>query len=446
MSSIAKRIKGLTRPKTSNQAASVAVSDSPKRSGSPVDRGAPAALPRAPAAVSVLPLPKPKGAEGGANAQMRPAVRSSFARLRHFLVALSFLLFVVAPSAVSGVYLWTVAVDQYASSVGFAVRREDAGSPTDVLSGLTNFSGSSSTDTDILFEYLQSQKLVSEMDAEIDLRGRWSKPEEDPVFALEKDAPIEALMDYWMRMVRVSYGTGAGLIEIEVRAFEGEDATLIAQTVFAKSAQMINDLSAVARADGIRYSRDELTAAEDRLRTARKNLTTFRNVNQIVDPELDLRSQAGLLGKLHEQQAAALIELDMLGMTTRENDPRVEQAQRRLEVIDRRISQERLTLGGSVGTSSQNDQGFASIIGAYEQLVTDREFAREAYIAARASYDSALSEARRKSRYLAAYLEPTTAQSAVYPERFTLQIVITLFLFLLWSVVVLVYYSVKDRR
>ena len=136
----------------------------------------------------------------------------------------------------------------------------------------------------------------------------------------------------------------------------------------------------------------------------------------------------------------------MLGMTTRENDPRVEQAQRRLEVIDRRISQERLTLGGSVGTSSQNDQGFASIIGAYEQLVTDREFAREAYIAARASYDSALSEARRKSRYLAAYLEPTTAQSAVYPERFTLQIVITLFLFLLWSVVVLVYYSVKDRR
>jgi len=238
MSSIAKRIKGLTRPKTSNQAASVAVSDSPKRSGSPVDRGAPAALPRAPAAVSVLPLPKPKGAEGGANAQMRPAVRSSFARLRHFLVALSFLLFVVAPSAVSGVYLWTVAVDQYASSVGFAVRREDAGSPTDVLSGLTNFSGSSSTDTDILFEYLQSQKLVSEMDAEIDLRGRWSKPEEDPVFALEKDAPIEALMDYWMRMVRVSYGTGAGLIEIEVRAFEGEDATLIAQTIFG-SGQLI---------------------------------------------------------------------------------------------------------------------------------------------------------------------------------------------------------------
>ena len=442
MSSIAESIKSLIRSKkpkpASSELVSVAAATSASRSA--------ATPPRAPTPVSVLPLPRPQGAGGGTNAQMRPAVRASYARLRHFLVAFSFLLFVVAPSTVSGIYLWTVAVDQYASSVGFAVRREDAGSPTDVLRGLTNFSGSSSTDTDILFEYLQSQKLVSEMDAEIDLRGRWSRPQNDPVFALEDDASIEALMEYWMSMVRVSYGTSAGLIEIEVRAFAREDATLIAQTLFAKSAQMINDLSAVARADSIRYTKDELTAAEDRLRDARENLTTFRNVNQIVDPELDLRSQAGLLGKLQEQQAAALIELDLLGMTARDTDPRVEQAQRRLEVINRRISQERLTLGESIEAPDADSQGFASIIGTYERLVTDREFARETYIAARAAHDSALSEARRKSRYLAAYLEPTTAQSAVYPERFVLQIIITLFLFLLWSVVVLVYYSVKDRR
>lgn len=415
--------------------------------------------PTPPLPVSVLPLPKPRGADQNANTNtngaggppakqsgLRPPVRRSFARLRHFLVALSFLVCVVVPATVSGVYLWAVAVDQYASSVGFTVRREDAGSPTDVLSGLTNFSGASSTDTDILFEYLQSQKLVSEMDAEIDLRNRWSKPAYDPVFAIEVDASIEALMAYWERMVRVSYGTGAGLIEVEVRAFDPMDATLIAETLFAKSSQMINDLSSIAREDGIRYTNNELEAAENRLRNAREALTRFRNLNQIVDPELDLRSQAGLLAKLQEQKAAALIELDLLSRTAQQTDPRAEQAQRRLEVIDARISQERLKLGGSGQLPQDGDRGFADIIGEYERLVVDREFAQEAYISARAAHDSALSEASRKSRYLAAYMEPTQAQTAAYPERMTLQFVITLFLFLLWSIAVLIYYSVKDRR
>jgi len=422
-----------------------------------------------PKPVTVLPLPKPQSAPSGTAPSAAPArkpadtaantggntggrqplrspARQSFARLRHVLVALSFVIFVVVPSGISGVYLWAVAVDQYASSVGFSVRREDAGSPTDVLRGLTSFSGSSSTDTDILFEYLQSQRLVSEMDSEIGLRARWSKPEKDPVFAIEADASIEDLMGHWERMVRVAYGTGAGLIEVEVRAFAPGDATLIAQTLFAKSSEMINDLSAVAREDGIRYNKEELEQAENRLRDAREKLTRFRNVNQIVDPELDLRSQAGLLAKLQEQKAAALIDIDLLSMTMTDTDPRIEQARRRLEVIDARISQERLKLGGSGQLPQEGNQGFANIIGEYELLVVDREFAQQAYISARASYDSALSEARRKSRYLAAYMEPTQAQTAAYPERLTLQVVITLFLFLIWGIGVLIYYSVKDRR
>jgi capsular polysaccharide transport system permease protein len=43
-------------------------------------------------------------------------------------------------------------------------------------------------------------------------------------------------------------------------------------------------------------------------------------------------------------------------------------------------------------------------------------------------------------------MEPTQAQSAVYPERLTLQLVISLFLFLVWGIGVLIFYSVKDRR
>lgn len=387
---------------------------------------------------------RPPGPPPPAPEPVRPPVRRSYRRWRHVAVLLSFLLCVVLPGAGTGYYLHEVAADQYASKVGFTVRREETSSALEFLSGLGNLSGSSSTDTDILYEYIQSQKLVTEMDRDLDLRRIWSRPVDDPVFALAPDASIEDLVKYWNSMVRLSYGTGTGLLEVEVRAFDPDEATLIAQTLFDKSSEMINDLSDIARQDAIGYARDELATALERLKSARETITQFRNANQMINPEADLQSQAGLLSTLITQQAETLIEIDLLRDTVRGSDPRLEQAARRLAVIEKRIGAERQKLGFQ-GTEG-NGRVMADIVGEYERLVVDREFAEQAYTSALAAYDVAQSEALRKSRYLAAYMEPTRAETAAYPKRLTLTGLITLFLFLIWSVAVLVAYSIKDRR
>jgi capsular polysaccharide transport system permease protein len=360
------------------------------------------------------------------------------------LVLLSFLACVALPGMGTAYYLYTVAADQYASKVGFTVRREETNSALDFLGGLGNLSGASSTDTDILYEYIQSQKLVADIDRSIDLRRIWSRPEFDPFFALPRDASIEQLVDYWNSMVRLSYGAGEGLLEVEVRAFDPFEATLIATTLFAKSSDMINDLSDIARQDAIRYARDELDTALERLKSARETITQFRNENQMINPEADLQNQTGLLSTLVTQQAETLIEIDLLRDTVSESDPRLEQAARRLVVIEKRIGAERQKLGfqGPPG----KDRVMADIVGEYERLVVDREFAEQAYTSALAAYDAAKAEALRKSRYLAAYMEPTQAETAAYPKRLTLVGLVTLFLFLIWSIAVLVVYSIKDRR
>ena len=85
-------------------------------------------------------------------------------------------------------------------------------------------------------------------------------------------------------------------------------------------------------------------------------------------------------------------------------------------------------------------------MGEYERLVVDREFAEQSYVSALAAYDSARGDAKRQNRYLAAYMQPTVAQTPQYPQRGVLLLVVTVFLFLAWSTVTLVAYSVKDRR
>ena len=360
------------------------------------------------------------------------------------LTLISFVLCVMVPGVITGAYLYGVAVDQYASKVGFTVRREDTNSPLELLGGLTSLSNSSSSDTDILYEFIQSQKLVSDIDADLDLRAIWSRPAVDVVFALDPEASIEDLVHYWNRMVRISYGAGSGLIEVEVLAFTAQDATLIARTLFDESSQMINELSDIARADAIRYAREELDEALERLKDARAVVTLFRNENQIVNPEIDIQTQAGLLGNLQNQQAQTLIEIDLLEGTVNASDPRMAQATRRLEVIENRIAAERQKLG--VGGAGEDGTAFADLLGDYERLVVDREFAEKSYVSALATYDAALAESRRKTRYLAAYMQPTEAQTPEYPKRLTLLTLVVLFLFLIWSVLVLVAMSVRDRR
>ncbi|MFZ5964876.1 sugar transporter [Thalassococcus sp. BH17M4-6] len=382
------------------------------------------------------PAPKKRPA---AVAAARPPAGAAQPRRRHYLLLLTFLLWVLAPLTVSAVYLYGVAADQYASHVGFSVRKEEVGSAVELLGGITELSGSSSSDTDILYEFIQSQQMVRAVDARLNLRAIYTKPE-DPVFGLSEDVRIEALSDYWGRMVKVFYDSASGLIEIRVLAFEPQAAQDIAQAVFEESSNMINQLSTIARADATRYAKEELEREQARLRTARQALTAFRSRTRIVDPTADIQGQMGLLNSLQAKLADAIIERELLLESSSSSDPRVLQAQKKIEVIEAQIDEERGQFG------NEGDADFSRILAEYEALQVDREFAEKSYLSAQATYDAALAEAQRQSRYLATHIDPTLAETAQYPHRLMLTALIGAFLFISWAIMAMAYYSLRDRR
>ncbi len=389
-------------------------------------------------------MPRPAPATAPSQKLPQP-VRKTTVRSRHYGLMASFLLFVIIPVVASLFYLFAVAKDQFTSSIGFAVRSETSSSALGMLGGLASLSGTSSSDTDILYEYIQSQELVQKIDTNLNLRALYSKPDLDPVFAFDRTGSIEDLTRYWQRMVRIYYDTGTGLIELRVHAFGAKDAKSIAQAIFDESSLMINALSASARADATSYARDELNRAVARLSDARIALTQFRSRTQVIDPEADIQSQMGVLNTLQQQLAATLIDQNFLNETTRKDDPRLSQGKRRVAIIENMIVQERLKLGGGL-SGPENSSDMSTLIGEFERLSVDREFAEKAYLAALTTFENAQAEAQRKSRYLAAYSGPTLSERAQYPRRFVLCGLVLAFSVMLWSIGLLVYYSVRDRR
>lgn len=382
------------------------------------------------------------------HSQLPDAVGRARAHLRHYGILTSFVLTVVAPSLAALFYLFAIAEDQYASSVSFSVRSEDLGSALSLLGGLSSLSGASSSDADILYQFIQSQELVQRIDEKIDLHAIYSKPTFDPIYAFDKDGSIEDLVSYWGSMVKIFYDRGTGLIELRVQAFEPQDAQRVAQEIYDQSSLMINQLSAIGRVDTTRYAKEDLDTAVERLKAARTALTEFRSRTQIVDPSADIQSQMGLLNTLQQQMTASVVELNLLQSSSKpEGDPRIEESERRIAVIQKLIDQEREKFGVGNGVNAPDgDSNFSTLVGEFERLNVDREFAEKAYLAALATYDTAVAKAQRQSRYLAAHVTPTLAEDARYPQRMQTVLLVSGLLLAAWGIAMLVYYSVRDRR
>lgn len=401
--------------------------------------------------------PKPGGAGPGGPGrkgpgpdpvvQVRPVAGPAGMRRRHWGVIFGFALMVLAPLAATIFYLWAVAQDQYASTTGFTVRSEERGSASDLLGGLAQFTGgSTSSDADILYEFIQSQQIIDSIDDRVDLVAHYAKNwPADPAFALWPSASIEDLLWFWQRVVRISYDQSTGLIEVRVLAFDPETAQTIAREIVRESQSMINELNATARADLMRYAQADLQEAVERLKIAREALTRFRTRTQIVDPSADIQGRMGVLNNLQQQLAEALIDYDLLTETTSNaNDPRLAQASRRIDVIRARIADERENFASDEVMGADAD--YPTLMAEFESLIVDREFAEESYRSALAALDIARANASRQSRYLATYVPPTLPQTSEYPQRWVLTGLAALFLVMAWAIAALIFYSIRDRR
>lgn len=365
------------------------------------------------------------------------------AKKRHFMLIFSFLICVLIPSALGFGYLYSIAKDQYGSTLAFSVRSEDFASPLDLLGGLGKISTSTSADSDILYEYMQSQKLVENIDKNINLRGLYAKAEGDIIFGYDKTGSIEDLLEYWIKMVDISYDSSTRLTEVVIKAFSPEDAQLIAREIQKESTALINQLSLVARKDATRYAKQELDLSAAKLKDARQELTQFRTTTQIIDPLTNLKGQMGLLSQLEQQLAEALISSDLLKDTTSASDPRLLHADRRIDVIQNRINAERDRLAGVNG---QGEGTLSTLVGDFERLSVEQKFAEESYLLALSAYNAAVLEAQRQSLYLAAHIEPTLAETSQYPKRGLLGSFFAVFLLFGWSILALIFYSLRDRR
>lgn len=374
----------------------------------------------------------------------QPGVRGRIFTNPKSMLRKSFLACVLLPTLIAGLYFAFIAADQYSVTAQFSVQSKDTGMASadglTLLSGLTG-SAPNSSDSYVIARYIASRDLVGEVDKALNLREMFSRPEADFWAAVDPEAPIEDLVDYWSWMVSAEFETFSGIIELEVHAFRPEDAELLANKIITQSERLVNEMSRRAREDSVAEAKSEVARSEMRLRLSRKAISRFRGSELRLDPVATAEAREKILGDLEGRLAALQTELSTLRAVS-PNSPRIASTLSQEAALRKQITEVR---NRTNTRDTANEASLNTQLTAYEELETERMFAEKAFISSLASLEQARMEANAQNRYLTVFVQPRTPDIALYPERLRWVAVIFILSLLTWAIGALIVAGIRDH-
>lgn len=361
---------------------------------------------------------------------------------------LSFLVVVVLPVLVATGYYFFIASKQYVSEFKFVVRdamSASTGSKDSSMGDVMAMAGGSranSLESYMVTEFIKSQKAAEELQARIDLRKLYSRPEIDWFGRFDEARPMEAFTAYWDGKVSAQFDMLTGIGTARIRAYRPEDAYLIASTTLSMSEELINNVATRPQRDAVRSAEADLKKAEDRLAALSAKLSQFRNTELVIDPTLNVvTGNAQLAQTLRVQLAQYQTELAALKQQNLDHNAPMSRA---LQSKIRATRDQLAAVEGEVATRG-GANALSKVMGEYERIDLERQFAQESVKAAMKTLDDARSAAVFQHMYVTPFVTPSLPQSSTFPRPLSSIAIVAIVSLLVWTAGLLFVRSVREH-
>jgi capsular polysaccharide transport system permease protein len=315
-------------------------------------------------------------------------------------------------------------------------------------------SSQTTSDSYMVTEYIASREMVRQLEQRLPLREMYSSSRADFLTRLDPTASLESLVAYWNKRVDAYFDSSKQTIVVTVQGFTPDDAERITREIVEIARLLVNDLSAQSRRDAVQFAATELARAELRARAAKQDLLEFRIEHTDLDPTATAEATLGIASELEAERSRLTSQLASLEGYLAEDAPSVQMLKSRIAALNREVARIKTHIGqpgsedvaGTDGNPAGGDSAaFASLIGEYQDLILNQEFAEKSYTAALASLDRARSEVERTQSYLAVYVHPRPAESAIYPNRALNVFIVLVLASVFWAIGALGFMTVRDH-
>ena len=323
------------------------------------------------------------------------------------------MLFVLLPTALTGIYMFAVASNQYWSEAHFVVRSPTKPSMSG-LGALLQTSGMSGIRDDSVSvnEFMRSRDALREIQDQVQFRDIVNRPGADflarfPSFWQRNT--FEELYEHYLYIVSVVHDATTGINTLKVRAFTPEDSQKVAEALLQASERLVNRLNDRAIGDTLALATAEVDKAEKRSSESQRALTVYRVSVGQVDTNSTAKTYLELIGGLERELSTLRAQLASVQASSPSN-PGIPSLRDRVTALEQQVAEERRKLLGGEGA-------LVGSFGEFERLRLEAEFAARALTAANAMLETARLEGLRKQLYLERVVEPNAADLSRYPRR-----------------------------
>lgn len=353
-----------------------------------------------------------------------------------------FLLIVGLPTLIAAIYFLLIASPRYVSEARFIVRAPNQAQPSAL--GVTLQSAGlapASTDAFAVHDYIRSRDGLAELSRRHDVTAILGGPGAD-LFARYprpwESRSLEGRHKAFQRFVTVGYDSTTGISTLRVEAFSARDAQALAEGLLQGGENLVNRLNQRAAADAVAEAERAQIEAQTALATSQGRLTAFRNRERFIDPTRAAAESAQLIGQLAATVAGLRAERAQLAAEAPQS-PQLPSLDNRINAYEGQIAAERAKVAGQAGS-------LAPRVGAYEDLVLEREFADRQATEAAAGLVEARQEARRQRLYLERIVNPGRPDQAMEPRRWMSILTVLITMMLIYGVGWLVWAGVREHR
>lgn len=367
-------------------------------------------------------------------------------RLRHMVLIAAFVVIVVIPTCISAWLSWHFAGSLRQVTASVTVQEQSLGMLGSTSASATvrsAFTGSGAEETAIVRQLVNSEDFYRAIREQIDLSEIWPADRVVPYLPprYPADGAVEKGHVYWGNMVSVNLGSRDHIIRITVTAFDQASAERLLQAIRVEAERRLN----LTRTATLSAARTEAERRLEELRidnaADREALKEFRLKNRAIDPQLLVGLNTEFKNFIRsmlvdEEITIALAEASVgqsQGLTRRPED--------RIAAIRAYIDDPE-TSRGMISTPRE----IAQLIEEYQPLITDAEISGMALRLAELSIIHYNRELESNKVFLTSVTGGTSATIRSFPEFGPTLIVVMIGTFIIWCMVLLTFYAIRDRK
>lgn len=354
-----------------------------------------------------------------------------------------FWLCVVIPTILLTIYYGFIASPVYVSESKFVIRSPNQQSVNGLGVMLKNIGfNASSDDSYIVRDYLTSRDSVKNLNQQLGIKAKYSSSDIDEISrfgSFYQDDTFESFYNYFNKKVKVVYDPASSISELQVRAFNPQDAQRINAELLKTSEAVVNRINSEAKNDILKYSQQEVINAQLASAKAANNLANYRTDKEVFNPEGQSMIVLQEVSKLQDALIQAQTQLAQAESLAPDN-PQIEPMKLRIKTLEQAIKTK------SEQVTGPSDRSLSNRSADYQRLQLEKELADKQLASAMASYETAKNDFSQKQLYLATLAKPSLPDQALEPNR--LKNILSGFIFglMVWGVLRLFVAGVREHN